>query len=378
MSDKLLEKIRVKTIDPAFASLIDKLVERRNEYQQLYRDTRDQIARNRAKREGITFEQVREESTRLSAPYALRPDEIEEMNRREDETVANAASDEKLFRMMWYAAEYYWRLREQDVESPYHPENLPLFRTLYDYLMTDRQLYLDFANAKGWAIPEPIFKKKRISKLKGPQVRAVRLKVAEDVLRPAGFIKGKESSYIRRRGDQVHLIDFQPGKWGGNFTINLGLHYTFLRPAYVMRRISLPDLHLLDCALQERIGFFKPENDDVWFDYGDDKGELRQLIEDNVRLCLAVFDEYGAKWSDPMVLATERSRGIWHPWRVSQLVLAAIRIRSAKQLDLARTELENATKHPWAERAAVVKTMLEELDRVERGEQIPDEDWFTD
>ncbi len=137
--------------------------------------------------------------------------------------------------------------------------------------------------------------------LTGSQVRAVRLQVMRRCLEPEGFVKVSGSTWVRRRDDQIHLLDFQAGRWGGDYTVNLGFHYAFVPPFSQRAGNGSAEFGLLDCAVYARIGRFGPEGQDVWFEYGQDRERLAGLLEQNARDGLAVFDRYGRKWQDPEV-----------------------------------------------------------------------------
>ena len=134
--------------------------------------------------------------------------------------------------------------------------------------------------------------------LPGSVVRNIRQTVMKRTLLPAGFVKGRGGTYIRRHDNQIHLIDFQADRWGHRYTVNLGFHYAFLQPFFARKRIPLAKYHLLDCAFQARIGPFKIGRD-MWFDYGTDRKRLHELFEQNAADSLQILSRYSKKWADP-------------------------------------------------------------------------------
>ena len=163
--------------------------------------------------------------------------------------------------------------------------------------------------------------------LPGSIVRSIRLAVMKRVLLPAGFVKGKGGRYVRRISDQIHLIYFQPDKWGHRYTVNLGFHYEFLKPLFARKRIPLPQYHLLDCALQARIGFFKCGRD-KWFEYGDNRTRLEEQLKQNATDALQILSRYSKRWVDPRIWLTRvrstssnrnwHNFGHWHTQELSQ------------------------------------------------------------
>ena len=103
-------------------------------------------------------------------------------------------------------------------------------------------------------------------------VRSIRKRVVQRVLIPAGFLDGTHGTYVRQIGDQIHLINFQASKYGHEYTVNLGLHYSFLSPLLNRGRRKLADYSQVDCGLSTRIGEFKDSTHDTWFKYGVDRG----------------------------------------------------------------------------------------------------------
>ncbi len=200
---------------------------------------------------------------------------------------------------------------------------------------------------KQYSVPRPAgtVVRQKSDDFTAAQVRAARLKVMKDRLLPAGFVVGKNASYVRRHGDQVHFINFQGSKYGHEFTVNLGFHYTFIPPLFRQRSLPLAELHLLDCIAQERIGYFLPEKHDTWFKYGDD----RDVLIDELRLCattcLNVFREHSERWRDSSDLLRDLAAESGSPWRRhDDLALGWLELRTG-QVAAAETRLAAWSDH---------------------------------
>lgn len=169
---------------------------------------------------------------------------------------------------------------------------------------------------KQYSVPRPagMVVERASDDLTGAQVRALRQRVMNERLLPAGFVKGAGGTYVRRRGEQVHLVDFQAARWGHTFTVNLAFHYTFVPPLFARRPLPLAAFDQLDCALRARIGHFLPENRDTWFDYGSDADALRAVLVRCADESLRVLDAASHDWSDPAVHLAEGAAGRYRAW----------------------------------------------------------------
>jgi hypothetical protein len=153
---------------------------------------------------------------------------------------------------------------------------------------------------KQYSVPKPadLDIERLTDDLTGAQVRSIREQVVKKHLLPEGFIKGQGSTYVREREGQIHLIDFQAGRWSREYTINLGFHYAFLPPFFHARKIKLEEFHLLDCAFDARIGHIIGKSD-TWFGYGNDREAIRAILVQNVCDCLKEFARIEEAWADP-------------------------------------------------------------------------------
>lgn len=136
----------------------------------------------------------------------------------------------------------------------------------------------------------------------------------KDHLLPAGFVVGKEATYVRRDRDQIHVIRFQGSKHGGRFTVNVGFSYAFTPPLFQQRPIPLAEYRLLDCVARARIGSFLPAKQDTWFDYGHDRESLIASLRLCATTCLDVFQRYAKRWRDPSVLLKDVAEKPGRPW----------------------------------------------------------------
>lgn len=175
---------------------------------------------------------------------------------------------------------------------------------------------------KQYSVPKPprLIVPKISNDLSGAAVRAIRLDVMRQLLLPAGFTKGASATYVRQVGDQIHLIDFQPARFGHEYTVNLGFHFAFLAPLFAGKTIPVAKYHQLDCGLRARIGDFAKGALDQWFPYGTDAEKLRRTFGQNARDSLRVFDKASKRFGDPNRLlsptgCTLNLRSI-RPWQV--------------------------------------------------------------
>lgn len=202
---------------------------------------------------------------------------------------------------------------------------------------------------KQYSVPRPagMVKLRTSDEFTSGQVRSMRLKVMKERLIPAGFIVGKDASYVRRDGEQIHFINFQG--YSHRLRANLGFHYTFIPPRFHQRTLPLADVHLLDCMVRGGIGSCLPWKQDGSFPYGND----REALIANLRLCadtcLDVFRRYAEHWRDPSVLLADLSAetcSLWH--KEDELALGFVALR-AGQVAAAEARLAEWSDHRYAE-----------------------------
>ncbi len=238
---------------------------------------------------------------------------------------------------------------------------------------------------KQYSVPRPegMVIEKISADFTGAQVRSIRLRVMKNHLLAAGFVVGKDASYVRRHGEQIHLINFQANKYGHSFTVNMGFHYCFIPPHFHMRSLPLTDFHELDCALRERIGHFLPERRDVWFQYGQDRDVLISNLVRCATTCLAVFDRCMHRWSDPSVFLSDFSGVNKSEWdfRPKDLALACVALRIAN-FEEARARLERWKSDDIPERSPLYLWLSNKLGELrewkgESGKCVPLPDWVV-
>jgi len=119
------------------------------------------------------------------------------------------------------------------------------------------------------------------------------------------------------------------------------------------------EYHLLDCAIRDRIGRFIPPRHDVWYEYGDDKVRLAEILTDNAELCLKVFSQYSVLWSDPAIWLTDvaddlilspQKKGPWCATLALEFFRGCLEVR-LKMTKRARPEfqtyIDNARDETW-------------------------------
>jgi len=204
---------------------------------------------------------------------------------------------------------------------------------------------------KQYSVPRPagVTIERTSTDFTAAQVRSIRLRVMKDQLLTAGFVIGKDATYVRRHEEQVHLINFQGSKYGHEFTVNLAFHYSFVPPLFHRRTMPLAHLHVLDCIIRERIGRFLPGKRDTWFKYCEDRGELITELSQCATTCLAIFDRYAKRWSDPSVFLDDFSDVGISEWdsRPDDLAIACVALKAGRLEDVkSRLEHWNDDRYP--------------------------------
>src|SRR5262249_5645782 len=194
--------------------------------------------------------------------------------------------------------------------------------------------------------------------LTGAQVRGTRTQVMKRLLLPEGFVHARGGTYVRKAGDQIHLIDFQPSQWGHSYTINVVFHYWLIKGFFHDKQLAPAAFHLLDCALFARIGAFVPGGIDTWYDYGNDRDQLQSVFEQNTLACLKIFMLQAEKWQHPkkwLENISDRGRvnpAFVKPWQLRYPHFFAASIaREVGQIGLARKHakrfIDGAPSDAW-------------------------------
>jgi hypothetical protein len=151
---------------------------------------------------------------------------------------------------------------------------------------------------KQYSVPRPATMPllRRADRLSPGTIRSIRERVMKRELFPLGFIKSSHASYVRKQGNQIHLVYFD--KYDGQYTLQLGFHYEFLFPHFAWKRIHLNKYHFLDCALHADVGKFHAKGFVGRIDYGSDPRQLGATLIQNIGTTLKVFARYEGKWAN--------------------------------------------------------------------------------
>jgi hypothetical protein len=207
------------------------------------------------------------------------------------------------------------------------------------------------------------------------EVRAMRLAAMKEHLLPAGFIIGKDASYVRRRGEMIQLINFEASKPGHQFTVNLGFHYSFIPPLFQLDSLALSRCKLIDCIIYDRVGRY-PTHDDKWFGYGKDAQVLKENLLGCAKTSVEVCDRWGARWSDPARFLEDMIERI----SIDPLALACVELK-LQRFDRVKKRLEEWNDDRYAEPPALHAWLWKKLREAEQqtgsGTQLSLPDWFS-
>ncbi len=206
--------------------------------------------------------------------------------------------------------------------------------------------------------------------LTSAQVRATRNAVAKKVLAPEGFEIGPSGTFWRLTGEQIHLIDFQPSKYGQEFTVNLGFHYAFIPGVHSHHFFRHKRFeHLLECNLRARIGGFPPYAGDTWFKYGKKREVLVETLNRIATECLVIFEKWSVIlndpewWIDNLNAVGEFPDALRMPWDLGfeRIWIAAIARRSGRD-DLMSMQWERMKSlEQWATHSKSYECMWKEI-----------------
>lgn len=93
---------------------------------------------------------------------------------------------------------------------------------------------------------------------------------------------------------QLHCIEFASGKWGNQFSVDIGIHFACL-PSFeafghkLRRQHPEPDT----CCLNRR---WRNNANEQLFPYGDSNDEAEHFITTIVGDCLSTFDDFNSTW----------------------------------------------------------------------------------
>lgn len=114
--------------------------------------------------------------------------------------------------------------------------------------------------------------------------------LASQLLHPAGFSKGA-NMFIRHRADTVQAIDIQFSQSiRGEFTINLGWHFSGLPSMITLRATDWNDVAIPDFFMHERVGILKNARDE-WFCFRIPHEELYPILKAQLSVAVSLFEE---------------------------------------------------------------------------------------
>jgi hypothetical protein len=118
--------------------------------------------------------------------------------------------------------------------------------------------------------------------------RTVRRRTVKRVL--PDFVEEERAVYRRHRDGQVHVVEFAAKKYGGGFTVDLGLHFEGLPPfpSYT----GGVDRGASTCAFQHRL---RHDAGNQFWCYGESITEAERTVEVIAEAALAAFDKE-VKW----------------------------------------------------------------------------------
>ncbi|MFN9291882.1 MAG: hypothetical protein ACK6EB_27720 [Planctomyces sp.] len=124
--------------------------------------------------------------------------------------------------------------------------------------------------------------------------RRVRRRVMKSVA--PQFSERKCIYTVETEQSQLHCIEFASGKWGNEFSVDIGIHFRHL-PSFEafghMPRCQHPEPDT--CCLKLR---WRNSANEQIFSYGDSNDDAEELIQTIVADCLATFDEFNSTWGN--------------------------------------------------------------------------------
>ena len=95
---------------------------------------------------------------------------------------------------------------------------------------------------------------------------------------------------------QLHCIEFASGKWGNEFSVDIGIHFSRLPSFEAFGHTPKPEHPQPDtCCLKRRWRNFANEQ---LFPYSNSNDDAEQLITTIVHDCLRVFDTFNSNWGN--------------------------------------------------------------------------------
>jgi hypothetical protein len=124
--------------------------------------------------------------------------------------------------------------------------------------------------------------------------RRIRRRVMKNV---APEFSERKSFYTRQTKDsQLHCIEFASGKWGNEFSVDIGIHFEHLPSFEAFGDTPNPEHPEPDtCCFKRR---WRNSAKEQLFPYGDSNDDAERLITTIVDECLNTFDEFNAAWGN--------------------------------------------------------------------------------
>jgi hypothetical protein len=198
---------------------------------------------------------------------------------------------------------------------------------------------------KSYSIAKPagFEKPRRSADLTAAEARAVRNRVVKPLLRAAGYVQAHASTFACRRGEIVRVLNFQTFTFGPKFTVNLGLHPTFVPVGRdEPRRLAWTEVDELQCTVRGRIGFSLPRQLDMWWPFGSDPVALAKTYAEVTDSALDILERQATvveRWCERPSGSLSRPMQWMVSYPTTLLACAAMR---AGRLDLAESQLRTA------------------------------------
>jgi hypothetical protein len=107
----------------------------------------------------------------------------------------------------------------------------------------------------------------------------------------------RKAIYTRETPEQqLHCIEFAPGKWGKGFSVDIGVHFSQLPSFQAFGHTNNPEHPEPDtCCLNRR---WRNSANEQLLPYGDSIENAEQLVTTIVLDCLRVFDNFNSTWGN--------------------------------------------------------------------------------
>jgi len=107
----------------------------------------------------------------------------------------------------------------------------------------------------------------------------------------------RKAIYTRETEErQLHCIEFASGKWGNEFSVDIGIHFSLLPSFEAFSHTPKPEHPQPDtCCLKRR---WRNSANEQLFAYGASNDDAEQLITTIVKDCLSTFDKFNSTWGN--------------------------------------------------------------------------------